>query len=153
MKFGFLTVSLFLLSLSVGAQKPGAASRAQPAAVNAVNPVKASAAYADVILRRTELEADLESMLLDYTDEHPKVKQARLELALIQRELDRLLAVKPEDAGKLSEALGKLMVRKTAFEVDLELLRDKTDDKNPNVISAQKKVDVFEKAIKDILGQ
>lgn len=113
--------------------------------------LRSSAAYAEIILRKTEAEAELESMLVDYTDEYPKVVDARIEIDLLQKELDRLSSVKSADSGKLTAALGKLMVKKASLGVHLTNLRLKYDDKHPEVISSKKQVDVFEKAIKDIL--
>jgi hypothetical protein len=149
----FLAVilALFLFGVCPAQQnpsKPGKTETSPPAS----NPLKSSAAYAEVILRQTELEADLESMLVEFTEEYPKVKEARYELEFLQVEFDRLTAVKPADAGKLTAALGKLMVRKAGLAADLKALRAQYDDKHPDVMSAKKKVDVFEKAIKDILG-
>lgn len=148
----FLTAFFFfLLCFSCEAQQETAGAKKPPVNPPA-SPLRSSAAYAEVVLRKTELEADLESMLIDFTEEYPKVKETRLELGLIQKEIDRLAAVKPADAGKLSAALGKLIVRKVSLETDLETLRVRHDDKHPDVITAKKKVEIFEKAIKDILG-
>jgi hypothetical protein len=150
----FLTISFVFLLYWVGNAQQETPGAKKPPAVNPpVSPLKSSAAYAEVLLRKTEIEADLESMLVDFTEEYPKVKEARLEFGLIQKEIDRLAAVKPADAGKLSAALGKLMVQKVTLETDLAILRGNHDDKHPDVISAKKKVDIFEKAIRDILGQ
>lgn len=150
----FTIMFVFLLCLACDAQQENPGAKKPPAAANPqASPLKSSAAYAEVLLRKTELEADLESMLVGFTEEYPKVKDARLELGLIQKEIDRLAAVKPADAQKLSAALGKLIVRKVSLETDLTALRSKYDDKHPDVIRARKKVDIFEKAIRDILGQ
>lgn len=154
----FLTgVFVFLLCAACSAQQGNSVSRkpVKPVAEPTPAPVsslKSSAAYAEVILRKTELDADLESLLTEFTDEYPKVKEARIEIELLQRELDRLTAVKPADSGKLTQALGKLMVRKVTLHTDLKTLLTQYDEKHPDVVSARKKVQVFEKAIKDILG-
>lgn len=147
------TTFIFLLCLSSQAQQENVKTpKTSPTPAVAANSIlRSSPAYAEVILRKTEAEAELESMLLEFTDEYPKVVDARIEIDLLQKEIDRMSAVKAADAGRLSTALGKLMVRKVSFEVDLVALRLKYDDKHPDVINAKKKVDVFEKAIKDIL--
>src|SRR5215212_7551216 len=71
--------------------------------------IKGSPAYAEILLKRAELESDLESLLITYTEDFPKVKASRFELGLLQKDLQNLLA--QPDAGKLTLALGKLMVR------------------------------------------
>lgn len=115
--------------------------------------VRSSPAYAEILLRKTELQAELESLLIEYTEEYPKVKEARFELAATQKDLDRLLAVKASEASKLTQALGRLIVRKLELEADLWALRSKYDDEHPDLKRAKRKLEIFEASIKEILGQ
>jgi hypothetical protein len=117
-----------------------------------LQPVRSSGAYAQLLLHRTELQSDLDSLLIDYTEEYPKVKDIRLELGFLKVEMDRLLAVKAADAAKLSVALGQLMLRKVELETQLDTLRTQYKDDHPDVRKTKKKVEVFEAAIKEILG-
>lgn len=113
--------------------------------------VKATAAYAEVLLRQTELLAEVESLLLDYTEEFPRVKQLRIEIGFLQREISRLLSIPPSESGRLSVALGKLMLRKAEAETELWNLQKDYKDDHPEVKRAQKKVEIFENAIREIL--
>ena len=113
--------------------------------------VKASPAYAEVLLRKTELLSEVESLLIEYTEEFPKVKEKRFETNLLQKELDRLLAANIADASRLSAALGKLMVRKCELNVDLWILQQQFNDQHPDVKRAKRKAEIFETAINDIL--
>lgn len=113
--------------------------------------VRSSPAYAEVLLKRTELEAALEDLLVAYTAEYPKVKEIQFELGLINSEMLKLFAVKESESQKLTLALGKLIVRKIELEAivsNLEKLYEKT---HPEVKKAKRKVLVFESAIKDVL--
>jgi uncharacterized protein involved in exopolysaccharide biosynthesis len=113
--------------------------------------VKSSPAYAEILLRKTELAAELENYLADYTDEFPKVKELRFELDLLSKEMNRILAVNAADSAKLTLALGKLMLRKIQLETDVWNLRKQYNDEHPDVKQAKRKVEVFEAAIKEIL--
>ena len=117
----------------------------------AAQTVKSSPAYAEVLLRRTERESELEEFLLDYTEEFPKVKEIKFELGLINKEMEKILAVSTTESGKLTLALGKLLVRKIELETDVWNLRRQYNDDHPEVKRAKRKVEVFEKAIKEIL--
>ncbi len=117
----------------------------------AAQTVKSSPAYAEVLLRRTERESELEEFLLDYTEEFPKVKEIKFELGLINKEMEKILAVNTSGSGKLTLALGKLIVRKIELETDAWNLRRQYNDDHPEVKRARRKVEVFEKAIKEIL--
>ena len=123
----------------------------QPTTLTKAEIVKSSPAYAEVLLRKTELLSELESLLVEYTEEYPKVKDLRFEAALLQKELDRLLATSLPDASKLSAALGKLMVRKCELDTDLWNLQKQFNDAHPDVKRAKRKSEIYEAAINDIL--
>jgi len=121
------------------------------ASLNKPEIAKSSPAYAEVLLRKTELLSELESLLVEYTEDYPKVKELRFETGALQKELDTLLAVNPAESSKLSAALGKLMVRKCELNTDLWILLKEYNDQHPNVKRARRKLEIFEASIKDIL--
>lgn len=115
------------------------------------NPIKSSQAYAEVLLRKVELESTLEDLSVSYTDKYPKIQQIRYEIEKLNQELNRLLATNPNNASKLTIALGKLIVRKVQLEVDLWfLLQDYTEEADI-VKRTRKKLLIFENAIKEIM--
>jgi hypothetical protein len=140
-----------LAGIAFGQKNSGAEPSKTPAPA-AVNPARFSPAYAEILLLKTEREAQLESLLIDYTEEYPKIKEARFQLTVIQKDMERLLAVKPAEVSKLTLALGKLMVRKVEIETDVWALRIKYSDDHPEVKRAKRKLEIFEAAVKDILG-
>lgn len=113
---------------------------------------RASPAYAEILLRKTELTSNLESLVLEYTEEFPKVKELRQTLALLDREITRLAKVKPADVGKLTLALGKLIVRKVELEIEVWGLQRSYKDEHPDVKRALRKVEIYETAIGEILN-
>jgi len=113
--------------------------------------VRSSAAYSEVLLRRTEILSDLEALSAGYTESNPKILDLRTELAALEKETDRIFAVRTSDAGKLTLALGKLMVRKAALEADLSRLNRSYSKDHPDVKRAQRRVEIFETAISEIL--
>jgi hypothetical protein len=149
-KLLFALVAVLFGTAICFSQKNSTAVKSTPTAD--LQPIRSSAAYADLLLQKTELQSSLDSLLVDYTEEHPKVKEIRIELGYLQAEMDRLLAVKPENAGRLTDALGKLMLRKVELEAQLDNLRSQYKEDYPDVKKAKKKVDAYESAIKEILG-
>jgi uncharacterized protein involved in exopolysaccharide biosynthesis len=145
MKIIFILPVILFASLFAQAQvKPVVKS----APVNSQS-AKSSPAYAEILLQKTELSSELEDLLVEYTEEYPKVKELRFKLNSLQKDLEKLLAV--ADASKLSVALGKLMVRKTELAADVWNLQRQYADDHPDVKRAKRKVEVFEQAIKEIL--
>ena len=126
--------------------KSGVVDAAPPAAV------RSSPAYAEILLKRTEVQAALESLLLDYTEDYPKVQELRHTLALVQKESGRLAAVKGPDASRLTLALGKLMIKKIELETDLWLLEINYKADHPDVKRAKRRVEIYDTAIREILG-
>lgn len=129
---------------------------ALPLAANAQNanepgPIRSSAAYAEVLLRRTEIQADLESMLADYTESNPRVIDARFEMASLDRSLERIFAVKASETGKLTLALGKLIVKRAALETEANRLARSYNADHPELRRARRRVEIFDAAVKEVL--
>lgn len=113
--------------------------------------VRATPAYSEILLRKTELSAELESLAADYTDESPKIQDLRFEVATLERAMQRLAAVKTSEAGKLSLALGKLLVKRASLEAELQRLLRGKNAENVDVRRVRKKIEVFDNAIREIL--
>jgi len=132
----------FSAALAQGSEKGG----------REIGPIRSSSAFAEVSLRKAELEADIESYLADYTEQNPKVIDAREELRFLVGDLDRIFAVRPSEVARLTEALGKMIVRRAALEADVERLMRTYSKDHPNVKRAKRKAAIFESAIREILG-
>jgi hypothetical protein len=115
------------------------------------NQAKSTPAFAELILLKTEVQSTLEELLLDYKDEYPEVKKNKVQLSFISQELDKLLKLDASQMPKLTLALGKLLVRKVELQSDLSALRENYKDDNPEVARAKKKLEIFEKAIAEIM--
>ena len=114
-------------------------------------PITSSPAYSEVLLRKTDLQADLESFLADYTEANPKILDLRFEIGVLERSMARILAVKPAEAGKLTLALGKLLVRQASLDTDLARLSRTYSKDHTEVMRAKRRVEIFDNAIKEIL--
>lgn len=114
-------------------------------------PIRSSPAYAEILLRKTELKADLEAFAADYTEANPKLLDIRFELSSLDRDMERLFAIRPSETSKLTLALGKLIVRKAAIATDLNRLSRSYNKDHPEVKRAAKKVEIFESAIREVL--
>ena len=75
-----------------------------------------------------------------------------MELEFIRAEMDRMLRVKAADAQKLSTALGRLILAKIVHQAKLRQLRDQFSDDHPTVRRQRRMVEIYEAAIKEILG-
>jgi len=116
-----------------------------------VGPAKASAAFAEVLLRKTELAAEVEALGPDYTDESPKMLDLRYEIAGLERYLAKMQSLAAADTARLTPALGKLIVKRMLLDAELNHLSRTLNPAHPDYKRAQKRVAVFDTAIKEIL--
>ncbi len=140
---------LFLLVLALCAFN--GASQTNGSTTKVSKHLRSSASFAEILLRKAELKSELEEMLVSYTDEYPKVKSTRYELTLIEKSIERLNKVTSEEKEKLTEALGKLIVRQAAIGTDYWVLSGRYNDKHPQVKRAKRKLEIFSEAIDEIL--
>lgn len=127
-------------------------TKKQPDKADPYRTLRSTAAYSEVLLKETELRAEVEALLGEYTEEYPKLKESRFALGLVQKEKARLLTTDPAESEKLTLSLGKIMVRKVDAEVELWRLQQSLADSHPEVKRAKRKVEVFETAIKEVIG-
>ena len=142
MKAGWRPLSITLLAvhlscLVIMAQAAGSSGRS-------------SAAYAEVLLRRTELAAEVESVSPDYTDENPKLIDLRYEVAGLDRYLKKMLALNGADTEKLTQALGKLIVKRMGLDVELVRLSRTLKPDHSDYKRAKRRLEIFDSAIKDM---
>jgi uncharacterized protein involved in exopolysaccharide biosynthesis len=113
--------------------------------------IKSSPAYAEILLRKTELLADIDAYSADYTEASAKMIELRAELASLDKSLEKVFAVRPSETNKLTQGLGKLIVKKAALDADLNRLLSTYSKEHPEVKRAQRRVDRFTAAISEIL--
>ena len=143
---------IIALAAGVSAQKSKPAAETQPPSANPAH-VLASAAYAEVSLRYVEVSAEIDAMLEDYTENHPSVLKARLVRASLTADNLRMRSVKPEDAGKLTAALGKTIVRKAELLADYKSLERQYPADSAEVRRAKKRYEYFAAVVDEILGR
>lgn len=152
MRLHLLTSLICLTLLGVAVAQGQTARKPSPSPEPPAGGMTATAAFAEIALKRAEYEADLEALLVDYTEDFPKVKELRYALTRIEAETDRLKALKASDRDRATTALGKLMIRKVESEIELWKLEQSYADGHPEVRRAKKRVEIFERAIKEVLG-
>ena len=147
-----LVILFLLLALSapaVGQLRSVTSGRSEPPSANEA--IRATPAYAEIVLRRAELESSIEELLVTYKEEFPKVKAARFELGLIEADLAALAGLNDSEAGKLTLALGKLIVRRAQLAAEYRAVSNRYNDEHPATKKAKRKFEIFDRAVKDIL--
>lgn len=148
-RYSFTTLFILVVSACCFAQAETAGKNKTTA-----NPptYRSSPAYAELLLKRTEMMAELEAVLLEYTEDYPRVRDIRHALTLIERETTRLNNVKAADHSRLTLALGKLINRKIELELELWILQKNYKDDHPDVKRAKRRVEIYETAIAEVMN-
>ncbi|MCU1288776.1 MAG: hypothetical protein JWN60_1005, partial [Acidobacteria bacterium] len=74
---------VFIAILTISGINSGQSLSKKTVFIDSAQTMKSTPAFAEVILRKTELESELESLLISYTEDFPKVKAIRFELEIL----------------------------------------------------------------------
>ena len=145
-----LIKATFLLASAIFLSQGAQAQTAQ--ASEASSSVKTSPAYAEIMVRKVELQSDLEAMLLDYKEEFPKIRSMRREIEILDASIEMLMKMPPSANGKMTSTVGRLIVRRAELETESSETAARYGGDHPEVRRAKKRVEVFERAIRELLN-
>lgn len=121
MKRIFAVVALIIIASFV--------SYAQETPHESVSDVKATSAYSMLMLRKVAVEAELEKVLSEYTNEQPKVKIKQFELDALNCEMEKMIETPESNWVKLTSTYGKLILQKVRLKSETQaLLLEYTSD-------------------------
>lgn len=146
--FIFLIVLAFSITVS-GQLRDRKTARSVPPPLS--QEVRSSAAFAEILLRTTELESKLEELLISYKDDFPKVKETRYELNLLQADINTISKLRTSETNKLTQGLGKLLVRRAEVATDYLVTSSRVSAEHPDAKKAKRKLEIFNNAINQIL--
>ena len=112
---------------------------------------KSSAAYGELVLRKVEVEAEYKEMLVDYTEEHPKLKIKKAEIDNLNLEMEKIAAMDISFAPKLTATVGKLVLKKIDLQTEVNKLLLQYAEDHDLVKRAKQKVAVIEEEIQKVL--
>lgn len=146
-------------TIEISAQQPKTAPQTQTNVTAPIKTlgrkpdVKTTPAYAELIMKRTEVAAELEVLLPDYTEESPEVREKRLSLQILDAALKRLETVTLEQYLALTPAVGKMLARKLEAEAELKILSEIYTDEHPAVKKSKIRFKIFDAELKKLLLQ
>src|ERR1044072_7031364 len=83
---------------------------------------KTSEAYSLLIQRKAKLQAQLETLVAEYSGEWPRAKQLQFEFDTLKDEMKKMAAVDETKVSKLTAGYGGLILRKVALSGELQAL-------------------------------
>ena len=112
---------------------------------------KTTPAYGVLVLRKADLEAELQMMLARFTEAHPDVRLKKIELDVLEREMKRMETVAQEGLPKFTATYGNLILHQVKVEVELETLMAQLSEQHPDVKNKRAELDILKREIDKVL--
>ena len=131
------------------AQKP-AATLAQKASEPEQNP-RTTQAYCMLIQEKVKLQAELESLLREYSSDWPKSKRVQFELDTLKSEMKKMAEAEDSKVIKLTAGYGSLVLRRIVLATDVHVLLEEEGPEWPTLKQKQRELDLLDNEIEKLM--
>jgi len=131
------------------AQKP-AATLAQKASEPEQNP-RTTQAYCMLIQEKVKLQAELESLVSEYSSDWPKSKRVQFELDTLKSEMKKMAEVEESKVIKLTAGYGSLVLRRIVLATDAHVLLEEEGPEWPTFKQKQRELELLDKEIQKLM--
>ena len=108
-------------------------------------------AYSLLIQRKVKVQAELESLLMEYGSDWPRAKTLQLELDALRIEMKRMLEVTEPKLSKLTAGYGTLILRRVSLDTEIQTLLLEEGSDWPGVKEKQRELELLDKEIQKIM--
>ena len=112
---------------------------------------KTSEAYSLLIQRKAKLQAELETLLREYSGEWPRAKQLQFELDTLKSEMKKMAAVDQSKVSKLTAGYGGLILRKVSLSGEIDTLLREEGSEWPTTKERQRELELLDREIQKIM--
>jgi len=141
-RFPLIIVLAFaVLPVAVLAQKPSEPQQ---------NP-KTTQAYSMLIQQKVKLQAELETLLSEYTSDWPTSKKVQFELDTLKSEMKKMAEVEESKVIKLTSGFGSLVLRRIALATEVHVLLEAEGSEWPTFKLKQRELELLDKEIQKLM--
>lgn len=127
-----------------------AATLAQKPSEPEQNP-KTTQAYSMLIQQKVKLQAELESLLSEYSSDWPKSKMLQFELDTLKSEMKKMAEVEESKVIKLTSGFGSLVLRRIALATEVHVLLEEEGSEWPTFKLKQRELELLDKEIQKVM--
>jgi hypothetical protein len=127
-----------------------AATLAQKPSAPEQNP-KTTQAYSMLIQQKVKLQAELESLLSEYSSDWPKTKKVQFELDTLKSEMKKMAEVEESKVIKLTSGFGSLVLRRIALATEVHMLLEEEGSEWPTYKLKQRELELLDKEIQKLM--
>ena len=127
-----------------------AATLAQKASEPEQNP-RTTQAYCMLIQEKVKLQAELESLVSEYSSDWPKSKRVQFELDTLKSEMKKMAEVEESKVIKLTAGYGSLVLRRIVLATDAHVLLEEEGQEWPTFKQKQRELELLDKEIQKLM--
>jgi hypothetical protein len=139
-----------LLVLALAFAFSPAATLAQKGSEPEQNP-KTTQAYSMLIQEKVKLQAELESLLIEYSSDWPKSKMLQFKLDTLKSEMKKMAEVEESKVIKLTSGFGSLVLRRIVLATDVHTLSEAEGPEWPPLKQKQRELELLDKEIQKLM--
>jgi uncharacterized protein involved in exopolysaccharide biosynthesis len=108
-------------------------------------------AYSLLVQRKVKVQAELETLLAEYSSDWPPAKRLQFELDTLKVEMKKLAETDEAQIPKLTNGYGTLLLRRAALESEIESLSQEQGSDWPDVKQKRRELELLDNELKEIL--
>ena len=139
-----------LLVLALAFAFSPAATLAQKGSEPEQNP-KTTQAYSMLIQEKVKLQAELESLLIEYSSDWPKSKMLQFKLDTLKSEMKKMAEVEESKVIKLTSGFGSLVLRRITLATEVHVLLEEQGSEWPTFKLKQRELELLDKEIEKLM--
>ena len=124
---------------------------AQTTTVNSDTDPRTTPAYSMLIQRKVKVQAELETLLNQYTSEWPAAKRLRYELDAVESEMNRMAETMALKTVRLTSGYGSLILRKISLTAELQVLFQDYGSDWPETKTRRRELSLLEGELQEIM--
>jgi hypothetical protein len=128
------------------------AVRGQKAAITQEIDPRTTPAYSMLIERRVKVQAELETLLNEYSSEWPPAKKLQAELDALKIEMKKMSETEQPLIPKLTSGVGALILRKATLITEIKMMAEERESEWPEAKEKQRELELLNKQIEKILS-
>jgi hypothetical protein len=134
---------VFVFSLPANAQQ-ATFVREEP------NP-KTTTAYGLLVQRKVKVQAQLETLLAEYSSDWPAAKKLQFELDALKLEMKKLAETDGAQIPKLTNGYGTLLLRKASLESEIQSLSEEQGSDWPDLKQKRRELELLDTELKKLM--
>ncbi len=113
---------------------------------------KTTPAYSLLVQRKVKVQAELETVLAEYSNEWPPAKKLQFELDALEAEMKKVADTDEAQIPKLTNGYGTLLLRRAALDCEIQSLSQEQTSDWPGLKQKRRELELLDNELKKLIG-